>query len=80
MNIPPLNPDLVSLIIGTDFPKMQIRLNFPSRKPHQFCAVKTKLSWILTFKRSILPLYRNQSVDLLFKSTDWFLCDGSIGC
>ena len=23
--------------------------------------------------------YRNQSVDLQSKSTDWFLCDGSIG-
>ena len=27
----------------------------------------------------MLPSYRNQSVDLLCKSTEWFLYDGKIG-
>ena len=27
----------------------------------------------------MLPSYRNQSVDFLYKSTDWFLWDGNIG-
>ena len=27
----------------------------------------------------MFPSYRNQSVDLLCKSTDWFLYDGNIG-
>ena len=27
----------------------------------------------------VLPSYRNQSVDLLPKSIDWFLCEGNIG-
>ena len=27
----------------------------------------------------MFPSYRNQSVDLLFKLTDWFLYDGNIG-
>ena len=27
----------------------------------------------------MFPSYRNQSVDLQSKSTDWFLCDGNIG-
>ena len=27
----------------------------------------------------MLPLYRNQTVDLQNKSTDWFLYDGNIG-
>ena len=27
-----------------------------------------------------VPIYRNQSVDLQSKSTDWFLYDGNIGC
>ena len=26
-----------------------------------------------------VPIYRNQSVDLLYKPTDWFLYDGNIG-
>ena len=33
----------------------------------------------LTFKRPMLLSYRNQSVDLLCKSTDWFLYDRNIG-
>ena len=27
----------------------------------------------------MFPSYRNKSVDLLCKSTDWFLCNGNIG-
>ena len=33
----------------------------------------------LTFERSMFSSYRNQAVDLLCKSTDWFLYDGNIG-
>ena len=28
----------------------------------------------------MFPSYRNQSVDLLWKSIDWFLYDGNIDC
>ena len=28
---------------------------------------------------SVLPLYRNQSIDLHSKSIDWFLCEGNTG-
>ena len=41
INIPPLNPCAVSLIIGADFPELQIHLDFRSAEPHQPCAVKT---------------------------------------
>ena len=34
---------------------------------------------VLTLERPMFPSYRNQSVDLLCKSTDWFLHDGNIG-
>ena len=30
-------------------------------------------------KRPMLPSYRNQSIDLFFKSISWGLCDGNIG-
>ena len=33
----------------------------------------------LTLYRLMFPSYRNQSVDLQCKSTDWFLYDGNIG-
>ena len=33
----------------------------------------------LRFYRPMFPSYRNQSVDLQSKSTDWFLYDGNIG-
>ena len=33
----------------------------------------------LTLSRPMLPSYRNLSVDLLCRSTDWFLYDGNIG-
>ena len=33
----------------------------------------------LTLQRTRFPSYRNQSVDLLCKSTDWFLYDKNIG-
>ena len=33
----------------------------------------------LTLSRPIFSAYRNQSVDLLCKSTDWFLYNGNIG-
>ena len=33
----------------------------------------------LTFYEPMFPSFRNQSVDLLSKSTDWFLYDGDIG-
>ena len=33
----------------------------------------------LTLQRPMFPSNRNQSVDLLCKSTDWFLYDGNIG-
>ena len=33
----------------------------------------------LTLYRPMFPSYRNQSVDLRCKSTDWFLYDGNIG-
>ena len=47
INIPPLNPGAVSLIIGTDFPELHMYLDFRSGEPHLPCAVKTKLGWIL---------------------------------
>ena len=34
---------------------------------------------VLTLERPMFPSYRNQSVDLLCKSTVWFLHDGNIG-
>ena len=34
---------------------------------------------VLTPWRPMFPSYRNQSVDLLCKSADWFLYDGNIG-
>ena len=34
----------------------------------------------LTLSRPVFPLYRNQSVDLQSKSTDWSLYNGIIGC
>ena len=34
---------------------------------------------LLTLYRPMFPSYRNQSLDLRWKSTDWFLYDGSIG-
>ena len=27
----------------------------------------------------VLPAYRNQSIDLLYKSIDWFLYEGNTG-
>ena len=33
----------------------------------------------LTYQTPKLPLYRKQSIDLLCKSTDWFLYDGNVG-
>ena len=27
----------------------------------------------------VLPAYRNQSIDLLRKSIEWFLCEGNTG-
>ena len=42
INIPPLNPGAVSEIIGTDFPELEIHLDFRSGRPHQPCALKTK--------------------------------------
>ena len=33
----------------------------------------------LTLSRPMFPSYRNQLVDLLWKSSDWFLYDGNIG-
>ena len=33
----------------------------------------------LTFFMPIFPLYRNQSIDLDYKSIDWFLYEGNIG-
>ena len=33
----------------------------------------------LTHETPKLPSYRNQSIDLLCKSTDWFLFDGNFG-
>ena len=33
----------------------------------------------LTLSRPMFPSYRNQLVDLLYKSTDWFLYDGNNG-
>ena len=38
------------------------------------------ISWNLsTFTRPMFSSYRNQSVDLFYKSTAWFLCDKKIG-
>ena len=34
---------------------------------------------MLTYFRLMLRSYRNQSIDLQFKSIDWFLCDWDIG-
>ena len=42
--------------------------------------IELKSSMInLTLQRPMFPSYRNQSVDLFRKSTDWFLYDGNIG-
>ena len=48
INIPPLNSGAVSLIIGRDFPELQIHLDSRSGEPYQPCAVKTKLGlkWV----------------------------------
>ena len=35
--------------------------------------------FILTLQQPTFPSYRNQSVDLQSKSTDWFLYEGNIG-
>ena len=45
INISPLNPGVVSLIIGRDFPELQIHLDSRSGEPYQPCAVKTKLGF-----------------------------------
>ena len=37
------------------------------------------ISFLLPSKRPMFPSYRNQSFDLLCKSTDWFLYDEKIG-
>ena len=37
------------------------------------------ISFLLPFKRPMFPSYRNQSFDLLCKSTDWFLYHEKIG-
>ena len=37
------------------------------------------ISFLLPSKRPMFPSYRNQSFDLLCKSTDWFLYDERIG-
>ena len=34
---------------------------------------------ILTHEMPVLPSYRNQPIDLLCKSIDWFLYEGNIG-
>ena len=47
------------------------------RKSGVPCAIVVDLQ--LTLYRPMFPSYRNQSVDLRCKSTDWFLYDGSIG-
>ena len=58
INNPPLNPGEVSLLIGTDFPELQIHLDFRSGEPHQPCFVK--LNWILMdAKNSSLNLTSN---------------------
>ena len=44
-NNPPLNPGQVSLLIGTDFPELQIHLDFRSGKPHQPCVAKIELDF-----------------------------------
>ena len=33
----------------------------------------------LTHEVQVLPSYRNQSIDLLCKSIDWFLYEGNTG-
>ena len=40
-------------------------------------AVKIKTT--LTHSVSVLPSYRNQSIDLMCKSVDWFLYEGNAG-
>ena len=37
------------------------------------------ISVVLLLYRPMFPSYRNQSVDLQSKSSDWFLYDGDIG-
>ena len=52
-----------------------------------FCLIFTTIrlrSWALskhqlTHYVSVLPSYRNQSIDLLCKSIDWFLYEGNTG-
>ena len=46
--------------------------------------VNTLQQWIktwseLTFFMPMFPSYRNQSIDLQWKSIDWFLYEGNIG-
>ena len=47
MPIPSLNPGGVSLIIGADFPELQIHFDFRQGDPCEPYAVKTKLGWTI---------------------------------
>ena len=42
------------------------------------CELLKARDCLLTLERPMFPSYRNQSFDLLSKSTDWFLYDGNI--
>ena len=66
--------------------KVTVSRSGANSEPFQTSMMKLKIVTCFDKKLCIfnplttnVPLYRNQSVDLLCKSTDWFLYDGNIG-
>ena len=47
LDLPPLNPGGVSLLVGTDFAQLFLDRDFKSGESHQPFAVKTLLGWVL---------------------------------
>ena len=43
LDLPPLNPGGVALLVGTDFPHLLLHRDFKSRESHQPIATKTLL-------------------------------------
>ena len=47
LDLPPLIPGGVSLLVGTNFPHLILHRDFKSRESYQPFAVKTLLDWVL---------------------------------
>ena len=47
LDLPPLNPGGVSLLVGTNFSHLLLHRDFKSRESHQPIATKTLLGWVL---------------------------------